>query len=143
MCRFIQSKDLVNLKLLVVSKQLCYIFCNVRVPKYWAQLLYKSSVQSFNKFVLRNIGEAMAVNSVCSEVKQVVHFPLEDQMGLRPGRPVDNGPQEGDYSAWVAWRKGKVWLPCLSFLYPLSLSLRLPRQSSPSPVAHYLQGALA
>ena len=64
-------------------------------------------------------------------------------MGLRPGRPVDIGPQEGDYSAWVAWRKGKVGLPGLSFLSPLSLSPRLPRQSSPPPVAHYLQGALA
>ena len=64
-------------------------------------------------------------------------------MGLRQGRPVDNGPQEGDYSARVAWRKGKVWLPGLSFLFPLSLSLRLPRQGSPPPVAHYLQGALA
>ena len=29
-------------------------------------------------------------------------------MGLRPARPVDNGPQEGDYSDWVAWEKGKV-----------------------------------
>ena len=62
-------------------------------------------------------------------------------MGLRPGRPVDNGPQEGDYSAWVAWRKGKVGLPGLSLLYPLFL--RLPRQSSPPPVAYYLQGAMA
>ena len=34
--------------------------------------------------------------------------PLEDQVGLRPGRPVDIGPQEGDYSAWVVWEKGKV-----------------------------------
>ena len=52
-------------------------------------------------------------------------------MGLRPGRPADNGPQEGVYSAWVAWRKGKVRLPGLSFLSPLSLSPRIPRQSSP------------
>ena len=29
-------------------------------------------------------------------------------LGLMPWRPVDNGPQEGDYSAWVAWGKGKV-----------------------------------
>ena len=29
-------------------------------------------------------------------------------MSLRSGRPVDKGPQEGDYSAWVAWEKGKV-----------------------------------
>ena len=64
-------------------------------------------------------------------------------MGLRPGCPVDNGPQEGDYSACVAWRKGKVRLPGLSSLSPLSLSPRLPRQSRPPPVAHYLQGALA
>ena len=122
MCRFIQSKDLVNLKLLVVSKQLCYIFCNVRVPKYWAQLLYKSSVQSFNKFVLRNIGEAMAVNSVCSEVKQVVHFPLEDQMGLRPGRPVDNGPQEGDYCLGSLKRRERraPWLVFLFSSFPFS-----------------------
>ena len=52
-------------------------------------------------------------------------IPLEDQVGLRPGRPVDNEPQEGDYSAWVAWRKGKVRLPGKSFLSPLSP--RLPR----------------
>ena len=68
---------------------------------------------------------------------------LEDQVGLRPGRPADNGTQEGDYSDWVAWRKGKVGLPGLSFLPPFSLSPRLPRQSSPPPVAHYLQGAMA
>ena len=64
-------------------------------------------------------------------------------MGLRQGSPVDNGPQEGDYSAWVAWRKGKVGLLGLSFLPPLSLSPKLTRQISLSPVAHYLQGALS
>ena len=63
---------------------------------------------------------------------------LGDHVGLRPGRPIDNGPQEGDYSAWVAWRNGKVRLPGLSFLSPLSLSPRLPRQISPPPVVHYL-----
>ena len=68
---------------------------------------------------------------------------LEDEVGLRPGRPVNNGPQEGDYPAWVALRKGKVGLPGLSLLYPLSLFPRLPRQSSPPPVAYYLQGAMA
>ena len=52
-------------------------------------------------------------------------------MGFRPGRPVDNGPEEGDYSAWVACRKGNFGLPGLS---PLSLSPRLPRQSSPLPL---------
>ena len=68
---------------------------------------------------------------------------MEAQVGLRPGRPVDNGPREGDYSDWVAWRKGKCGLPGLSFLSPLSLSPRLPQQSSIPPVAYYLQGALA
>ena len=29
-------------------------------------------------------------------------------LGLRPGRLVDNGRQEGDYSACVAWEKGRV-----------------------------------
>ena len=70
------------------------------------------------------------------------YVSLEDQVGLRLRRPVNNGLQEGGYSAWVAWRKGKFGLPGLSFLPPLSLSPRLPRQSSPPPVAHYLQGAL-
>ena len=64
-------------------------------------------------------------------------------MGPRPGCPVNIGPQEGHYSAWVAWRKGKVGLPGVSFLSPLSLSSRLPRQSSSPPVAQYLEGALA
>jgi len=62
---------------------------------------------------------------------------------LRPWRPVDNRPQEGDYSAWVAWEKGKVDTIKTSQGARLSLSSRLPRQGSPLPVAHYLQGALA
>ena len=28
--------------------------------------------------------------------------PLEDQVGLSPGSHIDNGPKEGDYTAWVA-----------------------------------------
>ena len=68
------------------------------------------------------------------------NLALEDHVGNRSGRPEDNGPHEEDYSDWVAWRKGKVGLPGLYFLSPHSLS---PRQSSPPPVAHYLQGALA
>ena len=64
-------------------------------------------------------------------------------LGLRPGRPVDNGPQEEDYSARVAWEKGKVETRKTSQGAQLSLSYRLLRQSSPPPVANYLQGALA
>ena len=52
--------------------------------------------------------------------------------------PVDIGPQEGYYSAWVAWEKGKVETRKTSQGARLSLSSRLPRQSSPPPVAHYL-----
>ena len=34
--------------------------------------------------------------------KKVTHWQTKQWLsGLRPGRPVDNGPQEGDYSAWV------------------------------------------
>ena len=32
-------------------------------------------------------------------------YTLEDQVGLRPGRPIDNWPQEGDYSAWAGLEK--------------------------------------
>ena len=67
-------------------------------------------------------------------------------MGLRLGGPVDNGPKAGDYSGGVTLpgqpgEKGKSG--SLASLSPLSLSHRLPRQSSPPPVPHYLQGALA
>ena len=48
-------------------------------------------------------------------------------LGLRPGRPVDDGPQEGDYSAWVAWEKGKVETRKTSQGAQLFLSSRLPR----------------
>ena len=58
-------------------------------------------------------------------------------LGLRPGRPVDNGPQEEDYFAWVAWEKGKVETRKTSQGAQLSLSSRLPRQSSPPPLAQY------
>ena len=80
--------------------------------------------------------------------KLVNMYALEDKalhwlLGLRPGRPVDNGPQEGDWTAWVAWEKGKVETRKTSQGALLSLSSTLPRQSSPPPVAHYLQGALA
>ena len=56
-------------------------------------------------------------------------------MGLRPGRPVDKG--------MVSLDDRKVGLPDLSFVSPLSLSPRIPRQSSPPFMFHYLQGALA
>ena len=76
--------------------------------------------------------------------KKVTHWQTKHWLsGLRPGRPVDNGPQEGDYSAWVAWEKGKVEIRKTSQGAQFSLSSRLPRQNSPPPVAHYLQGALA
>ena len=65
-------------------------------------------------------------NLACSATMTV---SLEDQVGLRPGRPLDNGTQEGDYSAWVAWRNRKVGLPGLSSLSPLSISTRLPRHN--------------
>ena len=73
-----------------------------------------------------------------------VHWQTKQGLlGLRPGSPLDNGPQEGDCSAWVAWEKGKVETKktCQGAL--LSFSCRLPRQSSPPPLAHYLQDALA
>ena len=59
---------------------------------------------------------------------------------LAIGRPVDNGPQEGDYSAGVGWEEGKVETRKTSQGAQLSRSSRL---SSPPPVAHYLHGALA
>ena len=38
-----------------------------------------------------------------------VHWQMKHcLLGLRPGHPGDNGSQEGDYSAWVAWEKGKM-----------------------------------
>ena len=45
-------------------------------------------------------------------------------VGLRPERPVDNGPQEGVYSARVAWEKGKVETRKTSQEAQLSLSSR-------------------
>ena len=74
----------------------------------------------------------MALGSMVNMNVTRCHTALEDQLGLRPGCPADNGPKEGDYSVWVACRKGKVGLSGLSFFSPLSLSPRLPRQSSPS-----------
>ena len=44
-------------------------------------------------------------------------------LGLRTGRPVDNGPQDGDNSAWVVWveresgdKKDKPGSPTFPFL---------------------------
>ena len=39
------------------------------------------------------------------------YFLLEDHERLKQGLTVENGPKEGDSSAWEALTKGKVWLP--------------------------------
>ena len=62
-------------------------------------------------------------------------------MGLTSGHPEDIWPKEGDYSAWVAWGKGKIGLPDYPFLFPLLPML--PRQSIPPLLARYIRGALA
>ena len=62
--------------------------------------------------------------------------------GLRPERCKDNGPKEEDYYTWVAWEKGKVETRKASQRAKLSLSSRLPRQSSTPPLAQYLRDAL-
>ena len=80
---------------------------------------------------------AMAIQAVTFIMS--IHWQTKHRLlGLRPGRPVDNGSQEGDYFAWVAWVKGEVETRKKSQGAQLSLSSRLPRQSSPLPVAHYL-----
>ena len=49
-------------------------------------------------FTTRSLGLSSALHL------QTKHMLL----GLRQRHPVDNGPQEGDYFAWVALEKGKV-----------------------------------
>ena len=67
--------------------------------------------------------------SSLSSTKMLVELHWQTKhwlLGLRPGRPVDNGPQEGNYSAWVAWEKGKMETRKTSQGAQLSLSSRLP-----------------
>ena len=69
-------------------------------------------------------------------------WPLQDIVGIRLGRPVCKGPPERDYSAWIAWPKGKVQTSraCWAFLlFPFPPG----SQGRPSPVALRLQGAPA
>ena len=68
-------------------------------------------------------------------------YSLADKaLATEQGHPEDIGPKDGDYSAWVAW--GEVEKGKASHEATLSLSSRLPRQSSTPPLAQYLRDAL-
>ena len=43
-----------------------------------------------------------------SKLDKVLVVTKQWLFGLRPGCPLDIWPKEKDFSAWVAWRKGKV-----------------------------------
>ena len=50
---------------------------------------------------------AMAIQAVTFIMS--IHWQTKHRLlGLRPGCPVDTGPQEGYYFAWVACEKGEV-----------------------------------
>ena len=69
------------------------------------------------------------------------YLPLDDGAGLTVGRPPAAVPKEGDYSALLAWRKGRVKKAIKGGLSSLSLSSGQGGQSSPPSLSQQLQGA--
>ena len=73
-------------------------------PAYGGQPIF---VVPHRQDLLNNIQIPSRVYCIAHSLKDgtvfhIYSWALQNQVGLRPGRPLDNGPQEGDYSAWVA-----------------------------------------
>ena len=108
----------------------------------FASRLTSTIKQGFSRAYLKHSENKLS--KMTSHFLTTLHWQTKHWLlGLRPGHSEGNGPQEGDYSAWVAWEKGKVETRMVSQGAQLSLSSGLPRHISSPPVAHYLQGALA
>ena len=77
-------------------------------------------------------------NSVLGMISCVTSLPMEDQVGLRPGHPVDNGPQEGVLLCLGSLEERESRAPMLVFListFPFSQATQTDKSPFCGPLS--------